>query len=104
MASETNDLALQTLGVEHRSLPKTGKKDAQGSHLVVPATAAIPGGEGRISLLKRRYGWRRRPAWLRTGQYVDWWGAITHNLTKYARPDRHGGVTLSGVTNSLAKP
>ncbi len=28
MASETNDLALQTLRVEHCSLPKTGKKDA----------------------------------------------------------------------------
>ena len=28
MASEANDLALETLGVKHRSLPKTGKKDA----------------------------------------------------------------------------
>ena len=40
----------------------------------------------RVSLLKRRYGWRRSR--LRGYERVDtWvgWGAITHNLTKYAR-------------------
>ena len=91
MASETNDLALQTLGVEHRSLPKTGKKDA--AEQAREATSWFrrlqrfrAGGEGRISLLKRRYGWRRSRlrGYERVNTWIGW-GAITHNLTKYAR-------------------
>ena len=91
MASEANDLALQTLGVEHRSLPKTGKKDA--AEQAREATSWFrrlqrfrAGDEGRISLLKRRYGWRRSRlrGYDRVKTWIGW-GAITHNLTKYAR-------------------
>ena len=91
MASDANDLALRTLGVENRSLPKTGRKEA--AQRAKEATAWFrrlqrfrAGGEGRISLLKRRYGWRRSLArgYERVNTWVGW-GAITHNLTKYAR-------------------
>jgi transposase, IS5 family len=91
MASEANDLALQTLGVEHRSLPKTGKKDAaeqarEASSWFRRLQRFRAGGEGRISLLKRRYGWRRSRlrGYDRVKTWIGW-GAITHNLTKYAR-------------------
>jgi IS5 family transposase len=91
MASEANDLALQTLGVKHRSLPKRGKKDA--AERTREDTAWFrrlqrfrAGGEGRISLLKRRYGWRRSllRGYDRVNTWIGW-GAVTHNLTKYAR-------------------
>ena len=52
---EANDLALQTLGVEHRSLPKTGKKDAAEQAGKPPrgsgdCSDSGSGGEGPISL------------------------------------------------------
>ena len=91
MASEANDLELQALGVEHRSLPKTGKKDAveqarEASSWFRRLQRFRAGGEGRISLLKRRYGWRRSRlrGYDRVNTWIGW-GAITHNLTKYAR-------------------
>jgi len=91
MASVGNDRALATLGVDRRSLPKTGKKAAT-EHAKERAwwfrrlQRFRAGGEGRISLLKRKYGWRRsRLRGLeRTTTWVGW-GAIVHNLTKYAQ-------------------
>ena len=77
--------------MKHRSLPKSGRKDPV--ERAKEATAWFrrlqrfrAGGEGLISLLKRRYGWHGSR--LRCYERVDtWvvWGAITHNLTKYAR-------------------
>ncbi len=100
MASETNDLALQTLGVEHRSLPKTGKKDA--AEQAREATSWFrrlqrfrAGGEGSHQLAQTAL-WvaAQPPAWLRTGQYVDWLGRHYPQLDQVRSPaDRHGGVT-----------
>lgn len=91
MASASNERRLHELGVRRCSLPKTGKKG--------PVRAAMEaaswfrrlqrfraGGEARISLLKRRYGWRR--SLLRGRERVQtWtgWGVIAHNLTRYGR-------------------
>jgi len=91
MASAANDQALARLGVVHRSLPKTGKKDA--AEQATEQTAWFTrlqkfraGGEGRISLLKRKYGWRRsRLRGLDGVRTWVGWGVITHNLVKYAR-------------------
>jgi transposase, IS5 family len=91
MASAANDQALARLGVVHRSLPKTGKKDA--AEQATEQTAWFTrlqkfraGGEGRISLLKRKYGWRRsRLRGLNGVRTWVGWGVITHNLVKYAR-------------------
>lgn len=91
MASQANDLGLQSLGVKHCSLPKTGKKnpaqrDREASFWFRRLQRFRAGGEARISLLKRRYGWRRSRLSGHEG-VSTWvgWGAITHNLTKYAR-------------------
>jgi IS5 family transposase len=91
MASAANERKLTELGVKRCSLPKTGKKSPEER-----AKEAAPwfrrlqrfraGGEARISLLKRKYGWRR--SLLRGSEGVKtWagWGIITHNLTRYAR-------------------
>lgn len=91
MARPSNGTALKELGVEHCSLPKTGPKtDAEQA---IERSAWFrrlqrfrAGGEGRISLLKRKYGWRRSRLRGVTG-VETWvgWGVITHNLTKYGR-------------------
>jgi IS5 family transposase len=91
MARPTNETALRKLGVEHCSLPKTGRKtaadrDTEGSHWFRRLQRFRAGGEGRISLLKRKYGWRRSR--LRGLEGVTtWvgWGAIAHNLAKYGQ-------------------
>lgn len=91
MARPSNETALQKLGVEHCSLPKTGPKTPaeqtkERSHWFRRLQRFRAGGEGRISLLKRKYGWRRSR--LRGLERVTtWvgWGAIAHNLTKYGQ-------------------
>ena len=91
MARASNVTALKELGVEHCSLPKTGPKTeaeqaTERSFWFRRLQRFRAGGEGRISLLKREYGWRRSR--LRGGTGVEtWvgWGVITHNLTKYGR-------------------
>lgn len=91
MARPTNEQALRKLGVERCSLPKTGPKtaaeqDTECSHWFRRLQRFRAGGEGRISLLKRKYGWRRSR--LRGLEGVTtWvgWGAITHNLAKYGQ-------------------
>ena len=91
MARPTNEKALAHLGVEHCSLPKTGPKsaaeqDKERSRWFRRLQRFRAGGEGRISLLKRKYGWRRSR--LRGIDGVKtWvgWGAIAHNLSKYAQ-------------------
>ena len=91
MASAGNDRKLRDLGVVRRSLPKTGPKtpaeaakEASGWFRFLQRFRA--GGEARISLLKRKYGWRRSLVWgeERTSTWVGW-GAIAHNLTRYGR-------------------
>lgn len=91
MASAANERALRDMGVARCSLPKTGKKTpAEQAKEAAPWFRRLQrfraGGEGRISLLKRKYGWRR--SLLRGLSGVEsWvgWGAIAHNLTRYAR-------------------
>lgn len=91
MARPTNETAVQKLGVEHCSLPKTGPKTPaeqtkERSHWFRRLQRFRAGGEGRISLLKRKYGWRRSR--LRGLEGVTtWigWGAIAHNLAKYGQ-------------------
>lgn len=91
MARPTNTTALEKLGVEHCSLPKTGPKTAaeqakERSRWFRALQRFRAGGEGRISLLKRKYGWRRSR--LRGQSGVEtWigWGAVTHNLAKYGQ-------------------
>lgn len=91
MASIPNEKALETLGVQHCSLPKTGKRtDAEQtkerSRWFRRLQRFRAGGEGRISLLKRRYGWRRsRLRGLEGTKTWVGWGAISHNLCKYGR-------------------
>ena len=91
MASAGNDRALADLGVERRSLPKTGKKNAteqakERAWWFRRLQRFRAGGEGRISLLKRKYGWRRsRLRGLDGTKTWVGWGVITHNLVKYAR-------------------
>lgn len=91
MASAGNDRALADLGVEQRSLPKTGKKDTteqakERAWWFRRLQRFRAGGEARISLLKRKYGWRRsRLRGLDGVKTWTGWGVITHNLVKYAR-------------------
>jgi IS5 family transposase len=91
MASAANDRALADLGVVHRSLPKTGKKDVteqdkERSAWFTRLQRFRAGGEARISVLKRKYGWRRsRLRGLDGVKTWVGWGVITHNLVKYAR-------------------
>jgi len=91
MASAGGEKALRDMGVEHCSLPKVGKKteaerEKERSHWFRRLQRFRAGGEGRISLLKRKYGWRHSR--LRGIDGVKtWvgWGAIAHNLSKYAQ-------------------
>lgn len=91
MTSAANERRLHELGVRRCSLPKVGKKG--------PLRTAVEraswcrrlqrfraGGEARISLLKRRYGWRRSlmRGWQRAQAWTGW-GVIAHNLTRYGR-------------------
>lgn len=91
MASVGNERALTDLGVKRCSLPKTGKKsDAERakerSRWFRRLQRFRAGGEGRISVLKRQYGWRRSHLRGLAGvQTWVGWGAIAHNLTKYGR-------------------
>jgi len=91
MARPTNEKALLKLGVEHCSLPKTGPKTAaeqakERSRWFRRLQRFRAGGEGRISLLKRRYGWRHsRLRGLDGVKTWIGWGAITHNLAKYGQ-------------------
>lgn len=91
MARPTNETALQKLGVEHCSLPKTGPKTPaeqtkERSHCFRRLQRFRAGGEGRISLLKRKYGWRRsRLRGLDRVKTWVGWGAIAHNLAKYGQ-------------------
>ena len=91
MVRPTNEKALKKLGVEHCSLPKTGPKtpaerEKEQSRWFRRLQRFRAGGEGRISLLKRKYGWRRSR--LRGLDGVEtWvgWGAVAHNLAKYGQ-------------------
>ena len=91
MARPSNEQALHQLGVVRCSLPKTGPKTPadrakERSGWFRRLQRFRAGGEGRISLLKRKYGWRRSR--LRGLDGVEtWvgWGAIAHNLTKYGQ-------------------
>jgi len=91
MASAKADTALKDLGVKYRCLPKTGKrteaeraKEHSGWFRRLHAFRA--GGEARISLLKRKYGWRRSRV-RGIDRVKSWvgWGVVAHNLDKYAR-------------------
>ena len=91
MASADNERKLRKRGVVRCSLPKTGPKTAaeqakEDSWWFRHLQRFRAGGEARISLLKRKYGWRRS---LQRGQDAvrNWvgWGAIAHNLTQYGR-------------------
>ena len=91
MASAKADTEIEQLGVPHRCLPKNGKKtDAEWakerSSWFRRLRAFRAGGEGRISLLKRKYGWRRSRVrgLARTTEWVGW-GVVAHNLSKYAQ-------------------
>lgn len=91
MARPTNEKALLKLGVQRCSLPKTGPRTAderakERSRWFRRLQRFRAGGEGRISLLKRRYGWRRsRLRGLDGVKTWIGWGAITHNLAKYGQ-------------------
>ncbi|HLG72336.1 MAG TPA: ISNCY family transposase [Chloroflexota bacterium] len=91
MASAANDTALARLGVTHRSLPKQGpltpaEREKEHRRWFRQLQRFRAGGEARISVLKRKYGWRRsRLRGLAGVQTWVGWGTITHNLTKYAR-------------------
>jgi len=91
MASAGNERALHQLGVTRCSLPKTGPKTTaeqtkEGSWWFRYLQRFRAGGEARISLLKRKYGWRRSLQRGRDG-VRNWvgWGVIAHNLTRYGR-------------------
>jgi IS5 family transposase len=91
MASAKADQALEKMGIKFRCLPKTGKrteaeraKEHSGWFRRLHAFRA--GGEARISVLKRKYGWRRsQPRGIDRVKTWVGWGAVAHNLTKYAR-------------------
>lgn len=91
MSSAANDAALANLGVTHRSLPKQGmlspmERAREHARWFRHLQRFRAGGEARISLLKRKYGWRRsRLRGLAGVQTWVGWGAIAHNLTRYAR-------------------
>lgn len=91
MGSLANEAALQAMGVVHCSLPKSGsrtsaERDKEKRSWFRRLQRFRAGGEARISLLKRKYGWRRS---LQRGsdRVTSWvgWGAIAHNLTRYGR-------------------
>lgn len=91
MGSPANEAALQAMGVVHCSLPKSGsrtaaERDKEKRPWFRRLQRFRAGGEARISLLKRKYGWRRS---LQRGsdRVTSWvgWGAIAHNLTRYGR-------------------
>lgn len=91
MASAGNERQLRKLGVVRCSLPKTGPKTVaeqakEASWWFRHLQRFRAGGEARISLLKRKYGWRRSLVRGHDGT-VTWvgWGAIAHNLTRYGR-------------------
>jgi IS5 family transposase len=91
MVAPKADSTLKELGVKRRCLPKTGKKtDAERakerSSWFRRLRAFRAGGEGRISLLKRKYGWHhsRVRGISRTKEWVGW-GVVAHNLSKYAQ-------------------
>ena len=98
MASAANEAKLRELGVKQCSLPKTGKKSpGERAKEAAPWFRRLQrfraGGEARISLLKRQYGWRR--SLLRGSEGVKtWtgWRVITHNLTRYARWPKPGAA------------
>jgi IS5 family transposase len=90
MVAPTADRSLEELGIKRRCLPKTGKKsDAERTKercwWFRRLRAFRAGGEGRISLLKRKYGWRRSRV-RGTERTTEWvgWGVVAHNLNKYA--------------------
>jgi IS5 family transposase len=91
MASAANEKALRAMGVEHCSLPKVGKKtEAEREKERSPWFRRLQrfraGGEGRISLLKRKYGWRHsRLRGLDGVKTWVGWGAIAHNLSKFGQ-------------------
>ncbi len=91
MAGAANEKALKDMGVEHCSLPKVGKKTEaerakERSHWFRRLQRFRAGGEGRISLLKRKYGWRHsRLRGLDGVKTWVGWGAIAHNLSKYGQ-------------------
>jgi IS5 family transposase len=91
MASAANERRMHELGVRRCSLPKSGKKGPLRSAMEHASwfrrlQRFRAGGEARISLLKRRYGWRRSlmRGWQRAQTWTGW-GVIGHNLTRYAR-------------------
>lgn len=87
MSSAGNERALLDRGVVRCSLPRQGKRGpTEDTRWFRRLQRFRAGGEARISLLKRQYGWRRSR--LRGNQGTEaWvgWGVITHNLTRYAR-------------------
>lgn len=91
MASTKADSALEDLGIAYRCLPKRGKRseaerEKERSGWFRRLHAFRAGGEARISVLKRKYGWRRSRA-RGIDRVRTWvgWGVVTHNLNKYAR-------------------
>lgn len=91
MVPPKGDAALEELGVKRRCLPKTGRKTEEDwtrerMSWFRRLRAFRAGGEGRISLLKRKYGWRRSRVrgLARTQEWVGW-GVVAHNLNKFAQ-------------------
>lgn len=91
MASLTADGVLKDLGIPYRCLPKRGKRteaerEKEHSGWFRRLHAFRAGGEARISVLKRKYGWRRSRS-RGIDRVKTWvgWGVVTHNLNKYAR-------------------
>jgi IS5 family transposase len=91
MASFKADGVLKDLGIPYRCLPKRGKRteaerEKEHSGWFRRLHAFRAGGEARISVLKRKYGWRRSRA-RGIDRVKTWvgWGVVTHNLNKYAR-------------------
>jgi IS5 family transposase len=87
MSSAANERALRDRGVQRCSLPKPGKKGPnEATRWFRRLQRFRAGGEARISLLKRQYGWHRsRLRGITGAQTWVGWGAIAHNLTRYAR-------------------
>jgi IS5 family transposase len=89
MGQGVTERDLEALGVERCSIPKIGKKteperEKERSSWFRRLQRFRAGGEGRISLLKRKYGWRHsRVRGLERVETWVGWGAITHNLAKY---------------------
>jgi IS5 family transposase len=87
MSSAGNERALEERGVVRCSLPRQGKKGpTENTRWFRRLQRFRAGGEARISLLKRQYGWRRsRLRSIAGTQTWVGWGVISHNLTRYAR-------------------